>query len=98
MPEFEPIKDGQNGPIEVWLTKANIEVICRVIFEDETDYTLPVDSLSMRGAQREMTAWLIGRGYEPAGRWLYETEEGYDEGEEAFRKFRPRKNTSKNDK
>jgi hypothetical protein len=97
MPEFEPVEDGQNGPIEVWLTKTNIQVTCRVIFEDETDSELRVDSLSMRGAQREMTAWLLSRGYEPAGRWLYETEEG-DLGEESVRKFRPGKKTSKDDK
>jgi hypothetical protein len=97
MPEFKPI-NGKPGPIEVWLSKINIEVTCRVVFEDETDYTLPVDSLSMRGAQREMSAWLIAQGYEPAGRWTYETEEGLDEGEEAFRTFRPGKKTSKDDK
>lgn len=57
------------GPIEVWLSKKNIEVTCMVVHEDESTISLDVDSLSMRGAQREMTAWLINKGYKPVGRW-----------------------------
>jgi hypothetical protein len=60
-------------PIEVWLSKKNIEVSCMVVHEDETTDTLPVDSLSMRGAQRELTGWFVSEGYKPIGRW--ETEE-----------------------
>jgi hypothetical protein len=46
-----------------------------------------IDSLSMRGGQREITGWLIGRGYKPVGRW--ETEHGDSDGyAEASRKFK----------
>lgn len=75
-------------PIEVWLTQANLQVTCRVISEDETATEYVVDSLSMRGAQREMTSFFIGRGYKPAGRW--EAEAVDDEGTtlESVRRFR----------
>ena len=47
-------------PIEVWLTQENMEVNCMVVREDEsTDNSLDVVSLSMRGAQREITGTLI---------------------------------------
>jgi hypothetical protein len=81
------------GPVEVWLTKKNIAVTCRVVFEDETDWEPDVDSLSMRGAQREMTAWFISQDYEPTGRWADETGDEYfgtDEGE-TVRTFRRKK-------
>lgn len=57
------------GPITVVLTQSNLEVICRVSYEDETTKTLDVQSLSMRGGQREITGWLIAQGYRPHGRW-----------------------------
>lgn len=62
-------------PIEVWLSQKNLAVSCRIVWEDETtgDYDSMVDSLSIRGAQREVSGWLIGLGYSPAGRWEYET-------------------------
>jgi hypothetical protein len=77
-----------NGPIEVWLSKPNMQVTCRIVFEDESASGLDMDSLSMRGAQREITAWLVARDYEPAGRW--EAELTNDDGEtlEAVRHFR----------
>ena len=71
-------------PIEVWLTQPNMEITCRVIFEDETGTEIDVDSLSMRGAQREITSWLIGLGYEPVGRWSTEDQGGA----ETMRQFR----------
>jgi hypothetical protein len=72
------------GPLEVWLSKRNINVNGRIVFEDESAIELPVRSLSMRGAQREVTAWLIRLGYEPAGRWSTEEEHGF----ETMRQFR----------
>jgi hypothetical protein len=63
-------KDGK--PIEVWLTQRNMEVTCRIVHEDETVETVDVDSLSMRGAQREITGWLIGDGFKAIGRWTVE--------------------------
>ena len=82
---------GASGPIEVWLTKGNIEVTCMIVFEDETSTDQSVDSLSMRGAQREMTSFLINWGYEAAGRW--DAEEVTDDGDvlESVRRFRPAK-------
>jgi hypothetical protein len=78
----------ERKPIEVWLTRRNIEITCRVVNEDETATELDVDSLSMRGAQREITAYFKAHGYEPAGRW--ETESAADDGaaEETVRLFR----------
>ena len=76
------------GPVEVVLTKANMEVHCRVAREDESTYEVPIDSLSMRGAQREITGYLIGDGYAPVGRW--EVEEQDDDGQaiETIRRFK----------
>ena len=63
-------------PIEVRLSRPHLEVTCRIVFPDGTAIAVGVDALSLRGAQQEMTAWLIERGYEPAGRWStqYESE------------------------
>jgi hypothetical protein len=80
------------APIEVWLKQDNLEVTCRVAHEDESTSTLTVDSLSMRGAQREITGWLISHGYEPAGRWQDQWADsirGYHA--ETSRLFRPAK-------
>jgi hypothetical protein len=79
--------DGGSGPVEVWLTQGNIAIDCRIVFEDESATEPAINSLSMRGAQREMTAWLIQQGYEPAGRW--EAEVQGEEGTETVRRFRP---------
>lgn len=72
------------GPIEVWLSKRNLNINCRVVFDSEATEQVPVRSLSMRGAQREITGWLIGQGYEPVGRWSTEEEHGF----ETMRRFR----------
>ena len=76
--------EDNTSPIEVWLSQPNIQVTCRIVFEDESATELNVDSLSMRGAQREMTSYLIGKGYEAAGRWSTEDEDG----RETVRQFR----------
>jgi len=47
-------------------------IACTVVREDESTTSLDVDSLSVRGAQREITGWLISQGYVPAGRWTQE--------------------------
>ena len=59
----------RTGPIEVWISQSNLEVTCRVVHEDETVDELEVRSLSRRGAQRELTGYLLEQGYQPAGRW-----------------------------
>jgi hypothetical protein len=76
------------GAAEVILTKKNIEVTCAVYADDETLLAEPsVDSVSVRGAQREITAWLLGLGYEFVGRWEWVTPLGAEE-HEAVRVFR----------
>jgi hypothetical protein len=70
------------GPVEIWLTQNNMEINCMVVREDESTTSLQVESLSMRGAQREITGYLIDQGYTPAGRWEY------PEDEESVRQFK----------
>ena len=80
------------SPIEVWLSQTNMEITCTVVLEDESTSTLDVNSLSMRGAQREMTGYFIAHGYTPVGRWEVEadSENGYGGKEtvETSRKFK----------
>jgi hypothetical protein len=45
---------------------------------------LEIDSLSMRGAQREITGWLTSQGYKADGRWA--TQAGVDH--ETWRRFK----------
>lgn len=80
------------GPIEVWLSQRNLEVRCMIVHEDESTRDVPIDALTIRGAEREITGWLVSQeGYEPAGRW--DTEGINDNGEEyeVSRKFKPAK-------
>jgi len=80
---------GTASPVEVWLRRKPIGAECRVVFEDESDCELPIDSLSTRGAQREVTTQMIAQGYEPVGRWHIEAVDEYEEEPlEAFRWFR----------
>lgn len=62
-------QEPKTGPVEVWLRQINLEIVCTVANEDESTDQYPVDSLSLRGAQREMTGYFISQGYEPVGRW-----------------------------
>jgi hypothetical protein len=75
--------ESEAGPVEIWLTQKNMTINCMVAREDETTELMDVESLSMRGAQREMTGWLISRGYTPSGRWEYPEES------ESVRQFKP---------
>lgn len=76
------------SPIEVWLSKQNIEVTCMVVHEDESTDNLDVESLSMRGAQREITGLFLRRGYKPVGRWETEVLDDDDDPAEAKRQFK----------
>jgi hypothetical protein len=62
-----------------------MEVTCRVVHEDESVEEWNIDSLSVRGAEREITGYLIEQGHRPVGRWHVEDTEGF----EASRKFAP---------
>jgi hypothetical protein len=79
--------DEKPTPVEVWLSQKNMTITCRVVREDESVDELDIDSLSMRGAEREITGWLIEQGYKPDGRWQIEAE---DRGEpaETWRRFK----------
>jgi hypothetical protein len=65
-----------------------MEITCTVVREDESTYEIDVDSLSMRGAQREITGWLISDGYEPVGRWQVEHDDGAMQAAETVRRFK----------
>ena len=86
-----PLTKATAGPCEVWLSlsDAGFGVRCGVVFEDETDITLDVDALSIRGAEREMTAWLIGKSYKAVGRWATEAADQHGSDLEVSRKFAP---------
>ncbi len=72
------------GPLEVWLTQRNMTVKCMIVREDESAEHPRIRSLSMRGAQREVTRLLSG-DYRPSGRW--ETIIQNAAGTEAVRRF-----------
>ena len=80
-----------DGPVEVWLSQKNMQVTCTVVHEDEHTEELDVDSLSMRGAQREVTGWLISQGFKPAGRWQAEQVDPGESPVETSRQFVPAK-------
>lgn len=79
----------EGTPIEVWLSRQNMVIKCRVVRQDESTVELDVDSLSMRGAQREITGSLIRQGYAAVGRWETESyDDRVDEADETSRKFK----------
>jgi hypothetical protein len=94
MTNTESTKNTKATPIEVWLRQPHLAVSCTVVREDESTVELDVESLSLRGAMREITGYLISQGYQPAGRW---DATGGDEGDESTegnirevtRRFRP---------
>lgn len=91
--EHEEQMTDKLSPIEVWLRQINMQVTCMVVHEDETTENLDVDSLSMRGAQREMTGWFLRNGYVAVGRWENEYFDKDDVGDiapvETVRRFKP---------
>ena len=88
------MKDDRVGPVEVWLTlqDAGFGVRGRLVFDDESDTDIDVTSLSIRGAQREWTAWLLDQGYKAAGRWQTEAQDSEGTDWEVSRKFAPGEN------
>ena len=80
------------SPIEVWLTLGTTKITCTVVLEDERTSTLDVSSRSIRGAQAEMTGYLLAHGYTPVGRWEVEADSdngsGGKEAVETSRKFK----------
>ncbi len=90
LPHAAAMTNAKPGPIEVWLTQANMQITCRIIHEDESVDHLNIDSLLMRGAQREVTGYLITQDYIPVGRWEAEFNGSTDGGPslETVRKFK----------
>lgn len=70
--------------VEVWLTQKSIVIRCMIVNEDESTRDVAINSLNMRGAQREVTALLLGPGYTGVGRWKPETSDR----QEFSRRFR----------
>ena len=82
------------GPLEIWLRQENLAVYCTVVHEDESTSSLSIDSLSMRGAQREITGYMIQMGRQPDGRWVDEVDgEQADEAkaDETMRRFKAKR-------
>ena len=78
------------GTVEVWLSWINAEMDIRVRYvrADESTREEIAESVSMRGAQREVSGQMIAAGWEPVSRWMTERDEG-GEAVECFRTFRP---------
>jgi hypothetical protein len=86
-------------PIEVWLRQRRMQITCQIVHEDESvDDSLGVDSLSMRGAQREVTGRLIKDGYEPTGRWDGDSDPENGTTTECSRWFRPARSANHSSK
>lgn len=79
--------DRRPQALQVFLSQKNIEITGTLVFEDESINYPQVLSVSMRGAQREITGLLVAKGYAPAGRWseAVEDDDGYRECERAFK-------------
>jgi hypothetical protein len=80
--------------VQAVLSRKNIEIFCTLVFEDESVSYPVIASVSVRGAQREITGRLVGIGYTPVGRW---SDEGVDDDgyAEWTRSFKPGPNTSR---
>ena len=74
-------------PLQAVLSRKNIEITGALVFEDESITYPRVDSVSVRGAQREITGGLVAYGYVPVGRWADEgeDEDGYREWSRTFK-------------
>jgi hypothetical protein len=93
---MENTKERSPQPLRAILSRKNLKIICTLVFEDEgVRYPQP-ESLSIRGAQREITGALVQVGYVPAGRWSEEEEEDEDGYREWTRPFKPGPDASPN--
>jgi hypothetical protein len=80
-------KDRRPQALQAVLSRKNLEITCTLVFEDESvSYPQP-RSMSVRGAQREITGLLVKNGYTPVGRWseASEDEDGYSEWTRPFK-------------
>jgi hypothetical protein len=66
-----------------------LKVICSVVNLDESVYRRDVESLSLRGAQREVAGFWIGNGFKPERDWVVEAVDGSGVAAETWRRFNP---------
>jgi hypothetical protein len=73
--------------LQAVLSRKNIEITCALVFEDESVSFPAIQSVSVRGAQREATGMLVAHGYTPVGRWSEgdEDNDGYTEWNRSFK-------------
>jgi hypothetical protein len=86
--ELTDTKDGKSERIEVWLRRDHTGVACRVVHENESTETLDVDSLTLAGAEREVTGWFLSKGYTPVDHdWSMEIADSDGTVMESMRRF-----------
>jgi stress response protein SCP2 len=83
------VNSAESGPVEIWLRQDNMQVVCSIVNADESTYRRDIGSLSLRGAQREITGYLIGNGYRPGGGWTVEAMGEHGVAAETWRMFNP---------
>jgi hypothetical protein len=79
----------KRAPIEVWLRSSGKRVLCAIVTGDESAYPHEIASPSLRGAQREVTAWLIAADHWPDGLWVNEAHNDAGAPVESWRRFTP---------
>lgn len=77
---------GSKGPLEAWIVKVGIGISCRISYNDGDRVDLVIKSPLMRGAQHEVSRWAKAQGYEPAGRWAFDS---YAQARRVFRPVAP---------
>ena len=75
--------------VEIWLRLDGLRVVCNIVNADESTYRREIDSLSLRGAQREVSGFLVGNGYRPEHDWTVEAVGESGVAAEAWRRFNP---------
>ena len=72
--------------IEIKLSQHNMSIQCTAKMQELEMNMGNMTALSMRGAQREITGWLLKVGYVPASRWTQYTTDTAIETTRYFRK------------
>jgi hypothetical protein len=69
------------------LSRKHIEITCTLVREDESASWPELHSVSVRGAQREITGMLVDSNYVPVGRWSDDgqDDDGYSEWSREFK-------------
>lgn len=64
--------------VEIIITRKGMRISADEFDAEEVGVSLDVNSLSVRGAQREVTAEKLAAGFRPLGRWETLAEDGDD--------------------